>query len=79
MTSKVALRVTITTIIFAIFLFLTTTVLPDSMGINENTSMIIFMVVVAIVFKLSKNGTAVNGASLLLSIPIFMVLVMFIY
>ncbi|KRD82493.1 hypothetical protein ASE51_23150 [Bacillus sp. Root147] len=74
-----ALRVMITTIVFAISLFLTTTVLPDSMGINENTSMIIFMVVVAIVFKLSKNGTAVNGASLLLSIPIFMVLVMFIY
>lgn len=74
-----ALRVMITTIVFAISLFLTTTVLPDSMGVNENTSMIIFMVVVAIVFKLSKNGTAVNGASLLLSIPIFMVLVMFIY
>ncbi|MCQ9282521.1 hypothetical protein NQ129_12100 [Priestia aryabhattai] len=74
-----ALRITITTIILAISLFLTVAVLPDSMGIDEDTSMIIFMVVVAIVFKLSKNGTAVNGASLLLSIPIFMVLVMFIY
>ncbi|MBX9996080.1 hypothetical protein [Priestia aryabhattai] len=73
------LRAVITTVIFAISLFLTTTVLPDSMGVSENASMIIFMVVVAIVFKLSKNGTAVNGASLLLSIPIFMVLVMFIY
>lgn len=74
-----ALRITITTIILAISLFLTVAVLPDSMGIDEDTSMIIFMVVVAIVFKLSKNGTVVNGASLLLSIPIFMVLVMFIY
>jgi len=74
-----ALRVVITTIILAISLFLTTTVLPDSMGVSENASMIVFMVIVAIVFKLSKNGTAVNGASLLLSVPIFMVLVMFIY
>ena len=73
------LRVVITTIILAISLFLTTTVLPDSMGVSENASMIVFMVIVAIVFKLSKNGTAVNGASLLLSVPIFMVLVMFIY
>ncbi|MFE4115805.1 MULTISPECIES: hypothetical protein [Priestia] len=74
-----ALRIVITTIIIAISLFLTTTVLPDSMGVSENVSIIVFTVIVAIVFKLSKNSTAVNWASLLLSVPLFMVLVMFIY
>lgn len=74
-----ALRIVITTIIIAIFLFLTTTVLPDSMGVSENASIMVFTVIVAIVFKLSKNSTAVNWASLLLSVPLFMVLVMFIY
>lgn len=74
-----ALRIVITTIIIAIFLFLTTTVLPDSMDVSENASIMVFTVIVAIVFKLSKNSSAVNWASLLLSVPIFMVLVMFIY
>ena len=74
-----ALRLVVTTIIFTLTLFFTATILPDVMGLSENGSMIVFMAIVSLVIVISNNNTAVNGASLVLSIPLFMAIVMFVY
>lgn len=73
------LRLVVTTTIFTLSLFFTATILPDVIGMSEKVSMIVFMAIAALVIAISNNNTAVNGASLLLSIPLFMVIVIFVY